>query len=368
MSPLPDWGRRAGVVGAGVGVVAAGAVLGFVGEKLAVGRLRKDSEADERFGSLRGAVVPVTADDGTDLHVEVDGPTPQEPAELTVVWCHGYANTSDTWHYQRRDLRRAGERFVFWDQRSHGRSGRGHRDKATIDQLGRDLAAVIEAVVPRGPVALVGHSMGGMTIMALSDQRPELFGPRVIAVAFLNTSPGGLAEHSFGVPLVPRRLLRRLTPGLVSAVGRQHELVERARRVGSDLAFVITKHYSFASDVPPAVVDFTGEMIASTPIDVIAEFFPSLHAHEKLSALRPLNNGVEVLVLAAADDLMTPARHSAEILTAVPGAEHVVVEDAGHMVMLEKPDAVNTALRALLDRAGRAARESGGRRPRARAT
>jgi pimeloyl-ACP methyl ester carboxylesterase len=40
---------------------------------------------------------------------------------------------------------------------------------------------VLDAVVPTGPVVLVGHSMGGMTVMALADSAPELFGPRVRA-------------------------------------------------------------------------------------------------------------------------------------------------------------------------------------------
>ena len=37
---------------------------------------------------------------------------------------------------------------------------------------------------------LVGHSMGGMTIMALAEQRPELFAERVAGVALISTSAG----------------------------------------------------------------------------------------------------------------------------------------------------------------------------------
>ena len=74
--------------------------------------------------------------------------------------------------------------MVFWDQRSHGRSGRSDLTHATIDQLGDDLLAVLEATTAPGrPVVLVGHSMGGMTIMALADRHPELFGDRVVGVA-----------------------------------------------------------------------------------------------------------------------------------------------------------------------------------------
>ena len=61
-------------------------------------------------------------------------------------------------------------------------------------------------------MVLVGHSMGGMTIMALADQEPELFGDRVVGVALVSTSPGRLAEVSFGAPAAAVRVLRRAAP------------------------------------------------------------------------------------------------------------------------------------------------------------
>jgi pimeloyl-ACP methyl ester carboxylesterase len=97
-------------------------------------------------------------------------------------------------------------------------------------------------------------------------------------------------------------------------------------------------------------------MIAATSIDVLAEFYPSIDAHEKVAALAALNNGVEVLVLIGADDRITPIEHSKEIVRNVPGAEFVVVPKAGHLVMLEHPGVVNEHLRAPIDRAARAAR------------
>ena len=47
-------------------------------------------------------------------------------------------------------------RQVIYDQRSHGRSERAPRASCTIDQLGHDLAAVIRALAPDGPLVLVG--------------------------------------------------------------------------------------------------------------------------------------------------------------------------------------------------------------------
>jgi pimeloyl-ACP methyl ester carboxylesterase len=349
VSGLPAWGRRAAVVGAAAGVVAASAVVGLAAERYAVGRSFRgeDPEQDEPFGRLRGRVVPVVADDGVPLHAEVEDYHDEPP--VTVVFCHGLALDQGSWHYQRRDLADVG-RLVFWDQRGHGRSGRGTPDHATIDQLGADLRCVLEATAPDGPVVLVGHSMGGMTIMALADQHPGLFGTRVVGVALVSTSPGRLAEVSLGVPAAAGRALRRMAPRALAALNKRPGLVAGSRRLGSDVEFVLTKRYSFASDVPPSLVRFVSRMHENTPLDVLAELFPAFDAHDKLAAL-PVLNDVETLILSGEEDVMTPADHSREMMEHVPGAQLVIVPGAGHLLMLEHHAVVSDAIRDLVERA-----------------
>ena len=354
MNALPVWSRKAGLLGAAAGVVVAGAAVGLAAERYAVGRsFRKaDEEGDrEPYGQLRGTVVPVTATDGVALHVEVDGPSPRAKPQppVTVVFCHGLALNQDSWHFQRRDLTDLG-RLVFWDHRGHGRSGRGAAENATIDQLGRDLYAVIKATAPTGKLVLVGHSMGGMTVMALADRYPRLFAERVIGVALVSTSPGRLAEVTFGVPAAAGRVLRRAAPKALAALNRRPALVARGRHLGGDIEFVLTKRYSFATDVPPALVQFVSRMHDMTPLDVLAELFPAFDSHDKLDALDVLN-GVETLILGGEKDLMTPADHSREMVEQVPGAELVILPDAGHLLMLEHPDVVTDHLRDLVARA-----------------
>src|SRR4249920_1086542 len=307
-------GRRAGLLGAAAGVIAGGAAIGLAVERYAVGRSfrRADTARDEPFGRLRGEPMYVIADDGVDLYVELNGPA---DADLTVVFVHGYALNQDAWHYQRGDLTDLG-RLVFFDQRGHGRSMRGRPERSTIDQLGEDLYRVIDAVAGDGsPVVLVGHSMGGMTVLALADLYPELFGDRIVGVALLATSPGRLAEVTLGAPAYTGRILHRFAPGLFGALVKQAELVDRSRKAGSDLSYVLTKRLAFASDVPPSLVRFAADLLASTPIDVVADFFPAFDAHDKMSAL-PVLQRVETLVMVGASDLMTPEEHSGDIVRA----------------------------------------------------
>jgi pimeloyl-ACP methyl ester carboxylesterase len=339
--------KRKRLLGAAIG--AAGAVgIGTVvaARRYAVGRARWriDPDATEPFGELRGRPVTVRAADGVPLHVEVEGP---EDAALTVVFCHGYCLNQDSWHYQRRDLEL---RKVLWDQRGHGRSGHGDIAHATIDQCGEDLLAVLDATAV-GPVVLVGHSMGGMTIMALAERHPELFGDRIAGVALINTSSGELAELTFGLPPILGNVMKRALPGVVSGLGRRADLVDRGRRVGADVAFILTRRIAFADrEVSPTVVDFLERMIRSTPIDVIADFYPTFAEHDKLAALEVLRR-VPTLVVVGARDRLTPPAHGRAIAAALPDAELVEIADGGHVVILEHPGVITEALTELIERA-----------------
>ncbi|MFF2777790.1 alpha/beta fold hydrolase [Streptomyces sp. NPDC058052] len=362
--------RRAGLAGAAIGVLAAGAAAGVAVERLTVGRsvrqkARLALDSTGPYGTLRGTSGRALADDGTALAYEVeesdrsagaDG-TDGAGAPVTVVFSHGFCLTQDSWHYQREALR-GRVRTVFWDQRGHGRSARGASQAGpdgvpvTIDRLGRDLRAVIDAAAPEGPLVLVGHSMGGMTVMALAERYPELIRDRVAGVALIGTSAGRLEEVSYGLPLAGVAAVRRVLPGVLRALGSQAELVEKGRRATADLFAGLVKKYSFASrDVDPAVVRFAERMIESAPVDVVAEFYPAFAEHDKRLALAAFR-GLPALVLAGDQDLVTPASHTEAIAAELPGAEPVVVPDAGHLVMLERPEAVTDALTGLLAEAG----------------
>ncbi|HVW81656.1 MAG TPA: alpha/beta hydrolase [Mycobacteriales bacterium] len=340
--------RTFGILALATGVAGAAVAAGIAAERRAVGRARSrpDPYADEPFGKLHTDGLTVTADDGVPLHVEIDG---DRDAALTVVFMHGFTLSMDAYHFQRRDLGDAA-RLVFYDQRSHGASGRSAPERCTIDQLGKDLYTVLQAVVPTGPVVLVGHSMGGMTILALADQHPELFGDRVVGVALLSTSTGELAKEIVGVPGVVSRLINPLVPRGAKLVRKRAAAIERGRRLGSDVGFIVTRYLSFGPDVPPSLVAFMERMLFDTPIEVMSQFFDTFLSHDKLKALEVLT-GIPVLISCGTGDVLTPLSHSKLMASTLPDAELQVLPGANHMAKLERHDEVNAALRRLLDRA-----------------
>jgi pimeloyl-ACP methyl ester carboxylesterase len=334
-----------------VGAIVGTAIgLGIAGTAIAVGVSRKkhDDPKQDKLGRLRpDREYTVITEDGIELSVEEVDPADGGKPVLTVVFVHGFALDRRGWHYQRQALARLTEprvRQVLYDQRSHGRSGRANQAASSIDQLGRDLGEVLAKV--GGPVVLVGHSMGGMTIMALAEQRPELFEDQVWGVAFIGTSAGEVGKRG-----LPRPLLSRYNP-LTRNLGRladwQPGMVEFVRAAGGQLTRRAVRSLAFgAKDVPAEIVDFTMEMLDANPVRVLADFIDTLGTHNRYAALAGLKH-THVLVLSGDTDRMTAFDHAERIAFELPDAELVRVRGAGHMVMLEQPQVVNDHLVMLL--------------------
>ncbi|NDU72492.1 alpha/beta fold hydrolase [Actinomadura sp. DSM 109109] len=342
-------GRALGGLLAATALGTAGAGAGLVAQRRAMRRLqlRPDPFAGEPFGSLRGRPLPVRAGDGTRLYAEIDG---EERTDLAIVFCHGWTLTQDSWHFQRKALRGLG-RLVFWDHRGHGRSDGGARDGYAIPRLARDLGAVIDATVPPDtPVVLIGHSMGGMTIMRYADENPGLVGRKILAAGLLCTSSGGLGEVTLGMPALIARTTHRLMPAALGALGAGSGAVERVRHLGRGAATLVEDLVAFGPDASPAAVAFAEQMMTDTRMDAFVDYFRSMITTESISDCASLG-GADTLVIGAENDMLTPVEHSLKIAACAPSGRLEIVPGAGHMAMLERPSIVSDHLGDLIERA-----------------
>ncbi len=343
-------------VAAGLGAAVAGALgAGFVAER-SISRTRLAAAHDaDALGALRGDTRSVVTDDGVVLHAEVDevapyaaGPDRNKKKEPTLIFVHGFSLNLDCWHFQRAYFR-GKRRLVFFDHRSHGRSERSSPGAATIDQLGRDLLAVIEQLAPDGPVVLVGHSMGGMSIIALAEQHPELFGDKVVGVGLVSTTAGALSTAGilpFG-PALP--LAEAARERVVTLLTRAPQLVDTARRRGSNIGYVVTDLLAFGGSVPPSYVEFIDNMLASTPFEVVAEFYPEFGELDKFDAVEALGS-VPVIVACGTKDRLTPISHSERLASLIEGSRLIEFQGTGHMAQMEKSTELNIELESLIAR------------------
>jgi pimeloyl-ACP methyl ester carboxylesterase len=338
------WGAGLGLV-AGVAALAAGGVaVGLELERRIVNkRIQRGDNDDEQFFGLRSAGPDVITSDGVVLHTEID----ELDSDLTIVWIHGYALSLDCWHFQRKHFR--GEvRQVLYDQRSHGRSGRSAPENCRIPQLGKDLLQVLDEVAGDGPLVLVGHSMGGMTIMELARTHPQLFGDRIRGVALFCTSAGEMADYS-PIRGLPGRTFSRIAEPLMTTLNRVPEVVSKARKAGSDLGFVVTRRMAYGSDVPNSYVEFATQMLGETSLEVVADFYPAFADLDAYDIVPSLSK-IPTAVVGGEDDVITPVAHTERIIELLPTADAHILPDCGHLGLIEHHEQFNAVLDHLLER------------------
>lgn len=353
--------RKIAAAGAGAAVIAGGAAAArhlnkARQERVEVARRSLTGSLEHSADEIR----TVRTSDGVTLHVEIDEPTGMRESAPTILLVHGFTVSSRAWVFQRRALTEAGYRVISYDHRGHGRSGTGETDHATIEQLGHDLRAVIDQVVdrvaPDAPIVLVGHSMGGMAMMAFGQTSPELIGTRIIGATFLATSAGGEGQLiQLGYGAFVGRLIERFGAGALDNLSRSQRALRSLRRFGRNLEDYFVEHYSFASPVSQSLVRYTGDLAFETSFATIGAFIATFNDHDRRDALE-IWGQVPTLVISAQDDRLTPLDHGKAIAEGIPGSEHVIVAEAGHMVMLEHPGLVTDEILHLLDEiaAGRA--------------
>ncbi|MFC4124814.1 alpha/beta fold hydrolase [Nocardia rhizosphaerae] len=339
--------RRGGVATAGVlGALAVAHTLRRIGARV-IWPAERDEYRDENFALIdEDAPGVVFADDGVSLATRTYG---DDSAELTIVFVHGFCNSMESFHFQRRDLAALwGDRIrmVFFDQRGHGRSGTPSTDSCTVQQLGHDVATVLRECAPTGPVVLIGHSLGGMAVLAAAAQFPELVAKRVVAVGLLCTAAAEVTSTG-----LPQLLRNPAIDGFRMAARTAPALVQVSRAAGKQVVAPILHVSSFHGPVSPTLSRFTTMMIDRTPVATIEKFLKAIELHDESAALTVLAE-VPVLVLGGAHDMVIPFRNSRALAAALPGSELVRVAAAAHMPHMQYPELTMAALDRLLTRAG----------------
>jgi alpha/beta hydrolase fold len=121
--------------------------------------------------------------DGSELHVEFYGPENGLPIVLT----HGWGLDSQEWNYLKRHLSDS-FRLIVWDEPGLGKSTRPTNRDYDLENLARDLEAVL-ALAGDKPAILLGHSIGGMITLTFCGLYPELLGRRVAGLVLTHTTP-----------------------------------------------------------------------------------------------------------------------------------------------------------------------------------
>jgi pimeloyl-ACP methyl ester carboxylesterase len=326
--------RRRALVG-----TAAAAFVGVAGyaARRGFGRRSDNRAADARRG-LSLALAPgedelelppdvvhhfLEVRDGGRVHVVERGSGP------AIILLHGAGLAATVWAYQFRDLADR-YRLIAVDLRGHGESRSGS-DGTTIAAMADDVGEVLTSLDLR-PALVVGHSMGGMTLLRLARRQPGLIAERVAAVLLLSTA-GGV------VPAIGP--WNRIGPLASKAAVAASSIVDRAARAGLPDGDVGRSLARLGFGVAPsaAQLDAAVKMMRSFQPSRLAGLVPELVAFDERAVFEDLR--VSVTVVVGDRDRLTPPALARELANNLGGARLVVWPGGGHMLMYERREALD---------------------------
>jgi pimeloyl-ACP methyl ester carboxylesterase len=274
--------------------------------------------------------------DGTQINIEVHGPN----GAPTVVLIHGWTCKIAFWAPVIRTLRAEAPelRIVAYDQRGHGESEIPGDGAYSVPILVEDLRAVLDATVPDGEQAvLVGHSMGGMTIMA-SGGDASILG-RAGGVVLCSTGFTNLPGSSSVVPGLKR---------LPKANRAAHRfLLSSTLPIGpiTPISRAMLKHTALGPKSNRRLQKANAKIIVACRPKPRAGWGRVLCELDVTEQVRKLD--VPTSVVFGTSDRLTPsAAHAQSICDALPRFEGLTtLTGLGHMTPMEAPDVVSMLIK-----------------------
>ncbi|MGD0234717.1 MAG: alpha/beta hydrolase [Syntrophorhabdales bacterium] len=239
-----------------------------------------------------------------DLHVERYG------AGKPAVFIHGASGSSLSWYFQKEYLKQFME-VVLVDLPGHGKSSGDGCER--LEEC-RDAVYGVLKNLRLEKCYIVGHSMGG-----------------AIAMLFALT----YAELLEGLVLLGTGAKLRVFPEILQGILRDKE--GTVRKI-AELAF--------SRKTPASVIESGFKEMMKCRKEVIHRDFSSCEQFSVMDRVRRIT--VPTLILCGGDDILTPPKYSEFLHAEIPDSALVRIPDAGHLLMIEKPEPVNRAIEAFV--------------------
>ncbi|HUY88226.1 MAG TPA: alpha/beta fold hydrolase [Pirellulales bacterium] len=243
----------------------------------------------------------------------------------TLLFVHGFPLDHTMWQAQIEAFAPR-YRVLAPDLRGFGLSdARG--ETVTMEEFAGDLAELLDALDERRPVVFCGLSMGGYIALRFVDQ----FAARLRALVLCDT---------------------RAAADSAAAAAHRRKLGEQVLAEGAEPVAdaMLPKLFAprTAAEKPEVLAAARRVMAATHPVAIAAAQRGMAERPDSTALLPTIST--PTLVVVGAEDAISPLDEMRGMAAAIPGAEFVVIPNAGHMAPLENPAAFNAALEKFLAR------------------
>lgn len=235
-------------------------------------------------------------------------------AHRTLLLLHGAGSSHLTWPAA---LRRLPQTAVYaLDLAGHGRSQQPGR--SSIEAFARDVLDFVEALALQNVVVL-GHSMGGAIAQQIGLLHP--------------TAVSGLILMGTGARL-------RVAPIFLDAIQEDFE----------EAVDLINQHY-WRQQPDAALAAANRRSMLACPPEVMLNDFIACNQFDMRERIGEIT--LPTLVISSSQDQMTPAKFGHFLAEQLPQAELALIEQAGHMMMLEAPAEIAALVDNFLQKVGK---------------
>jgi pimeloyl-ACP methyl ester carboxylesterase len=253
---------------------------------------------------------------GVSLYYEDEG------AGAPLLLIHGFPLSSKIWREQIDGLK-ADFRVIAPDLRGFGNSETSSAGYS-MDVYADDIAALMDHLGLESVVAC-GMSMGGYVLLNLLDRYPE----RVKGACFMVTRCGVDDEA-----------------GKVRRTVLADEVLTSGVNVTADLFGRILFAPGTAESNPEIAAEVAGIMLGMKREGIVGGLLAMRERPDYCGKLAGFT--VPSLVIGGGEDQAIPVEESRILAERIPGASLRIIPEAGHMVMMEQPESVNSALKSFL--------------------
>lgn len=311
-------GKRAlKAAGIAVGVAAGVAGAGYAAQRAVLRGLRDrpDPDAGQLPSLPLDKVKHLDSHDGGTIYTIEAGPTDGPP----IVLLHGATIDSRIWVKQLASLPTVGFRVVAFDTRGHGSSVCGDTGHS-VENLTFDLRAVLEGLDLHDAI-LVGHSMGGVAVQAFASQLAEEARARTRGLVLLSSLSRTQVSTARRLRCAVQSVSNRLD---LASLMSKPELGTMLARLG------------FGRTPLASHVELVRQMLSECDPVTSRDAVACLLGMDLTPDLERID--LPTLVVCGSGDLLTPPFESRRIARLIPGARLVMIEGAGHTIMLERPE------------------------------
>ena len=268
--------------------------------------------------------------------------------KTTLIFTHGWSTTAQIWSYF--GLALTGKyNLIFWDEPGLGLSKIPENRDFSLSKYANNLQEIVETVSPTQKIILVGHSIGGMIIQQFYQDFPLLAKERISANALFNTTYiNPIKTALFG------NILVKLQNILIKPILVIQKYTWPIWQLNNALSFCNGSLHlaafasGFTGQQTQEELKFTTRLMMTSRVDVVSDGTLEMTKLNTFDTLKDIL--VPTLVIAGKKDILTLATANKTISELLPNSTLKIIENAGHMGILEQSQTYIQELEKFLER------------------